>query len=215
MLSYSLSLILSTLFLVVNADCGDNGGALLAWGSQESADASGTNPSIILGFNNAGPFDAAGNPILSIIAVDAGYSSDYYAFNGWTCGQANPNSYPQTTYGPLICTSSLYGDVQTCLTISALNATNATISLQTCVDISTPPVPTQTFEWIGTNYITYGWAFLGAQGPLPLSPSISTDYVPSIVGSGVGAYVSMDYVPGGLPPSTGKEIELILELSDE
>ncbi|KAJ7510474.1 hypothetical protein B0H11DRAFT_2216266 [Mycena galericulata] len=202
--------------LSVNAQCGDNGGAELGWGSQAEADANGANVRTALGFNSKGPFDAAGNPILSVISINSGYDSSFYAFSAFICGQYSPDNYPQTTYGPVI--SAAETSIAQCLTVSELEAANATISLQPCVnDISANPVATQMFEWIGTNYVTYGFAFIGAQSPLPINPSNSTDYTPSIVGSlnKTGGYVRLDYTPGGLPPSTGLETGLILELSDD
>jgi hypothetical protein len=52
---------------------------------------------------------------------------------------------------------------------------------------------------------------------LPIDPTTPTDYVPSLVPATpvIGAYVRLDYSPGGLPPSTGLETGMILELSDE
>ncbi|KAJ7183211.1 hypothetical protein C8R46DRAFT_1066273 [Mycena filopes] len=183
----------------------------LGWGTQAGTDQSG--PQAFLGFNSSGPFDAAGNPILSVVSHA---SDDPDALSAWICGQANPDSYPQTTFGPLV--SDLRGNVTFCLTVSELEAANATVSLLPCVsDISANPVPSQTFEWIGTDYVTYGFAFLGNQTGLPISPSAATDYTPSLVGASntTAAYLRLDYTPGGLPPSTGKETGLILLLSDD
>ncbi|KAJ7621746.1 hypothetical protein DFH06DRAFT_1143485 [Mycena polygramma] len=217
--SISRALFISALFLSATASCGDNGGAELGWGTQADADSNGSNPRTVLGFSSKGPFDAAGNPILGVIATNAGFDSSYYAFSAFICGQANPDSYPQTTWGrsPVISASSPSSDTR-CLTVSPLGAANATVSLLPCInDISTPPPANQTFEWIGTDFITYGFAFLGTTSGLPVDPSASTDYVPSIVNTtdGTAAYLRLDYVPDGLPASTGKETGLILELSDD
>ncbi|KAJ7140720.1 hypothetical protein C8R44DRAFT_974516, partial [Mycena epipterygia] len=199
----------------VNAFCGDNGGAELGWGTQADADGNGANPRTVLGFSSSGPFDAAGNPILSVIATNAGFNSDFYAFNAFICGQDNPDGVPQTTFGPVI---NANGKGTPCLTASALTGSNITVALLPCVnDISANPVPTQTFEWISTHFITYGFAFVGDQSAeAPLDPTKPTDYVPSLVppNVAVGSFVSFDFVPGGLPPSTGQETGLILELSD-
>ncbi|KAJ7749287.1 hypothetical protein DFH07DRAFT_1062377 [Mycena maculata] len=210
--SVSCALFVSALFLSVNAFCGDNGGVELGWGTQAAADANGENPSTVLGFSSSGPFDAAGNPILSVIATNAGFGSSYYAFEAFICGQYNPDSYPQTSFGAVITTASS----EACLTVSALESANATISLQPCVnDISSNPVPTQMFQWVGTNYITYGFAFIGNQS-VPVK-YVATDYVPTLVDATdtTAAYIRLDYAPGGLPPSTGLETGLILELSDD
>ncbi|KAJ7746351.1 hypothetical protein B0H16DRAFT_1889168 [Mycena metata] len=192
----------------VNAFCGDNGGATIGWGSQAQSDQSG--PSAWLGFNSNGPFNAAGNPILTVVG-----SPPEHQFAAFICGQANPDSYPQTTFGPVV---SLTADPSACWTVSALEAANATISLLPCLtDVESNPYPTQMFEWIGTAYITYGFVFLGNQTGLPLDPSVPTDYTPSLVPATntTAAYVRLDYTPGGLPPSTGLETGLILSLSDD
>jgi hypothetical protein len=138
---------------------------------------------------------------------------------------------------PVINTDSISTQTSTplCLTASALGEANITIALLPCVyvplfrhsieanssphrkDISENPVPTQTFQWVGTAFITYGLEFLGNQTGLPIDPTTPTDYVPSLVPATpvIGAYVRLDYSPGGLPPSTGLETGMILELSDE
>jgi hypothetical protein len=85
-------------------------------------------------------------------------------------------------------------------------------------DISANPVPTQTFEWITTDFFTYGFAFIGNQSAeAPLDPTKPTDYVLLLVPPkvAVGSFVSFDFVPGGLPPSTGLETGLTLELADD
>ncbi|KAJ7661303.1 hypothetical protein DFH06DRAFT_1325618 [Mycena polygramma] len=82
-----------------------------------------------------------------------------------------------------------------CLTVSQLGAANATISLLPCINsISSPPPANQTFQWIGTDFITHGFAFLGTTEGLPLDPSVATDYVPSIVNATdtTPAYVRLD-----------------------
>ncbi|KAJ7700688.1 hypothetical protein B0H17DRAFT_1128553 [Mycena rosella] len=216
------ALLLSALLGVsaVNAFCGDNGGAELGFGTQADTDSNGGNPSTVLGFSASGPFDAAGNPILSVIATNAGFDSSFYAFAAFLCGQANPDSYPQTTFGPVINEDSISTQTNTplCLTASALGEANITVALLPCInDISVNPVPTQTFQWIGTDFITYGFEFIGNQSGTPLDPSTPTDYIPSLVSvtNGTGAYLRLDYVPGGLPPSTGRETGMVLALSDD
>ncbi|KAF7356325.1 hypothetical protein MVEN_00964800 [Mycena venus] len=207
MSSFCRTLFISALLglSAVNAWCGDNGGAGLAWGSQAEADKIGFNT--ILGFKSSGPFDTAGNPILTVV------SSFDWSLAAFICGQKNPDSYPQTTFGPVLTISG----PTLCLTISELEAANATISLQPCVnDITANPVPTQMFQWIGTDYITYGFEFIGNQS-VPVDPSSSTDYVPTLVPATniTGAYVRLDYLPDGLPASTGLETGMILNLSDD
>ncbi|KAJ7039650.1 hypothetical protein C8F04DRAFT_1178770 [Mycena alexandri] len=205
----SIFLISSLLSLSgVNAWCGDNGGAVIGWGTQAETDQRG--PNAFLGFNSSGPFDAAGNPILTVVS-----NAQQHEFAAFICGQANPDSYPQTTFGPVI---SLTGDPSLCFTVSELEAANATVSLLPCVTaIQSDPYLTQMFQWIGTAYITYGFVFLGNQTGLPLDPSVATDYTPSLVPATntTAAYLRLDYTPGGLPPSTGLETGLVLILSDD
>lgn len=83
-------------------------------------------------------------------------------------------------------------------------------------DIRANPVPSQSFQWVGTDYITYGFAFLGNQSA-PVDPSVATDYIPTLVPAtnATAAYLRLDYSPGGLPASTGLETGLILDLSDD
>ncbi|KAJ7140721.1 hypothetical protein C8R44DRAFT_866418 [Mycena epipterygia] len=216
------TLLLSALLGIstVTASCGDNGGAELGWGTQSDTDANGGNPRTVLGFSSSGPFDTAGNPILSVIATNAGFNEDFYAYSAFICGQANPDSYPQTTFGPVInqVSISTHTSIPLCLTASALLGSNITVALLPCVnDISVTSVPAQTFEWIGTDFITYGFAFVGNQtAEAPLDPTKPTDYVPSLVGGvNVGSYLSFDFVPEGLPASTGLETGLVLALSDD
>ncbi|KAJ7702810.1 hypothetical protein B0H17DRAFT_1194674 [Mycena rosella] len=85
-----------------------------------------------------------------------------------------------------------------CLTASALGEKSLAIALLPCVnDISGDPVPTQTFQWVSTDFITYGFEFLGNQSGLPLQASTPTDYVPSLVPAtaGIGAHLRLDFAP--------------------
>ncbi|KAJ6608700.1 hypothetical protein B0H10DRAFT_2067064 [Mycena sp. CBHHK59/15] len=203
-------LLLSTLLGLYNvhATCGT---MELGWGTQADTDDNSGNPRTVLGFGSKGPFDAAGKPILSVIATNAGFDESFYAFTAFLCGQANPDSYPQTTFGPVISSSS-----DQCLTISELGVANATVSLAPCVNpVTEIPDATQTFEWIGTDYITYGFVFLGNLTGTPLPPSARTDYTPSIVATDSGSYLRLDYTPDQLPPSTGLETGMVLALSDD
>ncbi|KAJ7616308.1 hypothetical protein DFH06DRAFT_1307096, partial [Mycena polygramma] len=169
--SLSRVLFIATLFLSVTADsCGDNGGAELGWCTQADADSHG--PRAVLDFSSQVALHAAGVPILSVITTNTNY-----AFSAYICGQANPDSYPQTTYG---CPGQICIVARVCVERGTmphrlpLGGANATVSLRVlpCInDISTPPLANQTFEWIGTDFITYGFAFLGTTSGLPLDPS--------------------------------------------
>ncbi|KAF7353432.1 hypothetical protein MSAN_01532400 [Mycena sanguinolenta] len=149
-ISRAKTLLISTLLGISVASaqfCGDNGGAELGWGTQAGADANEANVPTVLGFNSNGPFDSDGNPILTVIATNAGFDASFYAFRAWICdsGSGRPS------YGAIIPADGLL-----CLTASALETSNITFSMQPCVnDISTPPVATQTFEWNENGFITY------------------------------------------------------------
>ncbi|KAJ7140718.1 hypothetical protein C8R44DRAFT_866415 [Mycena epipterygia] len=206
----------------------------LGWGTQADADGNGANVRTVLGFSASGPFDGVENPILSVIATNAGFDSDFYAFAAFIYGQANPNDAPQITFDPVINADSISthtsiplcltasaltgsninvnGKGALCLTASALTGSNITVALLPCVNyISASPVPTQIFEWISTDFVTYGFAFVGDESAEnPLDSTKPTDYVRVQV----GAYLSFDFVPGRPPPSMGHEPGLILELAD-
>ncbi|KAJ6453363.1 hypothetical protein C8R45DRAFT_1112523 [Mycena sanguinolenta] len=234
------TVLVSTLLLGisgVNASCGDNGGAELGWGTMAAADRNGENVNTALGFKSTGPFDAEGNPILTVIATNAGFDSSFYSFNAWICGQ-NTVGFQQTTYGYIHsqvryslrlktevvrpANSAMLGaagvETSLCLTASAIETTDITLSMQPCVnDISTPPVPTQTFEWNENGeFITYYLVFLGNTTGLPLAETANTDYTPSLVPATdtTGAYIRLDYTPGALVPLTGGQNGIVLELSD-
>ncbi|KAF8216878.1 hypothetical protein K438DRAFT_1748030 [Mycena galopus ATCC 62051] len=136
----------------------------LAWGSQGGADKDGF--STFLELNSTGPFDSAGNPILTVVHnfSDANLAA-------FLCGRKNPDSYPQTTFGPPVFTEL---GPPLCLTVFRLGAKNVTISLS-YIDV------------IGTRYRTsiaynfkYGIEFISKQSVL-VDPSSSTDYIPTLV----------------------------------
>ncbi|KAJ7140712.1 hypothetical protein C8R44DRAFT_237017 [Mycena epipterygia] len=207
---------------VVNAECSDNGGGELGWGTQAAADGNDDHVQTVLGFSSSGPFNAAGNPILSVVATNAGFNPDFFPFAAFICGENNPDGAPRSTFGPVINQDSIdspgSGQTPLCLTASALTGSNITLALLPCVnDISTNPVPTQTFEWVTTEFDTFAFNFIGDQSAeAPLDPTKPTDYVPSLVppNVAVGSFVSIEFVPEGLPPLTGHETGLILELVD-
>lgn len=123
----------------------------LGWGTQAAADANGANVPTVLGFNSKGPFDAAGHPILSIIATNAGFNSDFYAFTAFICGQTAANSFgyvkwilcalqvliASVQYSSILSASSP-SNAPLCLTASALGVPNITLSLLPCVYVPLP-----------------------------------------------------------------------------
>ncbi|KAJ7163941.1 hypothetical protein C8R43DRAFT_946756 [Mycena crocata] len=211
----------------VHARCGDNGVPNLSatpqelgWGAQADTDSNGGDPRTVLGFSSSGPFDAAGTTVVGVIATDAGWDPSYYAFSAFLYGQSNPQLVPADNIwvlGWLDQYVLLVDDAQT--------------GYQR--DVERCPVPhdfraqgsqrhrfagaLSTFEWIGTEYITYSFVFLSNQSGTPLDPGASTDYTSTIVAATntSAAYLRLDYTPGGLPPSTGLETGLVLALSDD
>jgi hypothetical protein len=61
------------------------------------------------------------------------------------------------------------------------------------------------------------FAFVGNQtAEAPLDPTKPTEYMPSLIsGVKVGSYLSFDFVPEGLPASTGLETGVVLALGDD
>ncbi|KAJ7654321.1 hypothetical protein B0H17DRAFT_1099928 [Mycena rosella] len=213
---HSLTLVVGALLAVsaVNSFCADDGATVNAHinppltvfslGTPADADSNGDHPHTVLGLSTSGPFDAAGNALLSVIALNAGFDPGFFAFFAFICGQTNPDSFPQTRFGPVISATT---DSPFCLAASVLGEQNITIPLLN--DISM-------FQWVGTVFETYALEFLGNQSGLPLDPSTPTDYVPSLVPAtvGIGVHVRLAYSPGGLPPSTGHETGMVLDLVD-
>ncbi|KAJ7808552.1 hypothetical protein B0H13DRAFT_1928447 [Mycena leptocephala] len=193
--------------------CGDNGRAELQWGAQ--AGSGGT----VLGFSPSGPFDAEGNPILSVIALNAGFNVDFFAFNAYICG-ASPDE--ETSFGlppspcriaPPSASPPPHSRAQTSPYRSSPACTHPFLPLGIHLHA---PAPTQMFQWVTTEFVSYGWAFLGNQST-PVDATAATNYPPALVPEvpAVGAFVRLAFVPGGLAPSTGTEPGLVLELSDE
>ncbi|KAJ7195174.1 hypothetical protein GGX14DRAFT_677240 [Mycena pura] len=96
----------------------------------------------------------------------------------------------------------------TCLTASSLDGANITLSQAACIAPLTGtagggvPDASQTFQWT----VQVGGAFTPLDALVFLgnrTVGAPTDYVPSLVGSGVGAYVSLQFQPRALDPAAG------------
>ncbi|KAJ7221359.1 hypothetical protein GGX14DRAFT_540516 [Mycena pura] len=102
-------------------------------------------------------------------------------------------------------------DVSTnlCLTASSLGSANITISQEACITPLTGdggvPDPSQTFQWTIVN----GTAAMDSFVFIGDGVGAATNYVPSVVGSGVGAYVSLQFQPSGLDSAADAEGLLI------
>ncbi|KAJ7838604.1 hypothetical protein B0H14DRAFT_2588447 [Mycena olivaceomarginata] len=109
--------------------CGECPRPLWGWrrgagrGTQAEADHGvGTH----LGFSSGGPFDAAKNPILRVIP------NFYHSLEVFKCGQVNSESYRQTTFGPVLSTTTDFFE-PLCPTASARGVPDITLSLLPCV----------------------------------------------------------------------------------
>jgi len=100
-------------------------------------------------------------------------------------------------------------DSNLCLTASFDNLNNMTITRATCIQpLSAVPDPTQAWQWAADEIqhilepiVLDQLVFIGTQATEVLAPGSATNYVPTIVGSGVGAYVALKEALGGVNPA--------------
>jgi len=96
-----------------------------------------------------------------------------------------------------------------CLTANFNNLNNMTITRSTCIQpLNLVPDPTQAWQWAVTETqhvvdltVLDSLAFIGTQATQVLAIGSSTNYVPRIVGTGVGAYVALTLDVGGVNPA--------------
>jgi hypothetical protein len=95
-----------------------------------------------------------------------------------------------------------------CLTASFLDLPNITITRASCINpLTDTPFFTQAWQWTveefnGTMlHVVNPLVFMGTQSITALTVGTPTNYVPTLVGSGVGAYVAFDWLPGELDPA--------------
>ncbi|KAJ7679967.1 hypothetical protein B0H17DRAFT_1232638 [Mycena rosella] len=95
-----------------------------------------------------------------------------------------------------------------CLTASALDIPNITITRASCINLLTDtPFFTQAWQWTVAEFngtmlpVVDSLVFMGTQSLTALTFGTPTNYVPKLVGSGVGAYVAFDWLPGELDPA--------------
>jgi hypothetical protein len=105
---------------------------------------------------------------------------------------------------------SAIGDISTnlCLTASALEFPNITITRASCINpLNEVPFFTQGWQWTVPEFngtILPGvdsLVFMGAQNNTALTFGTPTNYVPALVGKGVGAYIAFNWLPGELDPA--------------
>ncbi|KAJ6565664.1 hypothetical protein B0H10DRAFT_2338486 [Mycena sp. CBHHK59/15] len=95
-----------------------------------------------------------------------------------------------------------------CLTASSLNLANTTITRASCINpLTDTPFFTQAWQWTVEEFngtmlpVVDSLVFMGTQSITTLTVGTPTNYVPTLVGSGVGAYVALDWLPGELDPA--------------
>ncbi|KAJ7495263.1 hypothetical protein FB451DRAFT_1164003 [Mycena latifolia] len=107
-----------------------------------------------------------------------------------------------------------------CLTASALDLPNTTITRASCINALTDtPFFTQAWQWSVEEFngtmlpVVDSLVFMGLQSITALPSGTPTNYVPTLVGSGVGAYVALDWLPGELDPADGTSTGRLRECS--
>ncbi|KAF7359854.1 hypothetical protein MVEN_00710800 [Mycena venus] len=97
-----------------------------------------------------------------------------------------------------------------CLTANFNNLNNMTITRATCIQpLNLVPDPTQAWQWSASENqhvvvptVLDSLVFIGTQATSVLAIGSLTNYVPTLVGTGVGAYVALEHDVGGLNPAT-------------
>ncbi|KAJ7208672.1 hypothetical protein GGX14DRAFT_633625 [Mycena pura] len=96
-----------------------------------------------------------------------------------------------------------------CLTANFANLNNMTITRAACIQpLDAVPDPTQAWQWSAFEdrhmlepSVLDALAFIGTQAVSVLDTGTTTNYVPTLVGTGVGAYVALKEDVGGLDPA--------------
>ncbi|KAJ7105518.1 hypothetical protein C8R44DRAFT_745683 [Mycena epipterygia] len=96
-----------------------------------------------------------------------------------------------------------------CLTASSFNLPNITITRESCINpLDEAPAFAQAWQWTVSEVnravvpeVVDSLVFMGTQSNIALALGTPTNYVPTLVGSGVGAYVALDWLPGELDPA--------------
>ncbi|KAJ7112323.1 hypothetical protein C8R44DRAFT_932870, partial [Mycena epipterygia] len=104
-----------------------------------------------------------------------------------------------------------------CLTASSLEFPNITITRASCINpLNEVPWFTQAWQWsVSENNGTIlpvvdSLVFMGTQSTAPLTFGTPTNYIPALQGSGVGAYVALNFLPGELDPAAAPSVPGLL-----
>ncbi|KAJ6569023.1 hypothetical protein B0H19DRAFT_1232055 [Mycena capillaripes] len=100
-------------------------------------------------------------------------------------------------------------DSNLCLTASFSDLQNMTITRATCINtLDVVPDPTQAWQWSASENqhvlvptVLDQLVFIGPQATSVLAIGSTTNYVPTLVGTGVGAFVALEQDLGGLNPA--------------
>ncbi|KAJ7053151.1 hypothetical protein C8F01DRAFT_1375322 [Mycena amicta] len=109
-------------------------------------------------------------------------------------------------------------DSNLCLTASFSNLQNMTITRAPCINsLGLVPDPTQAWQWSAseTQHVVVATVldqlvFIGTQATSVLVIGSTTNYVPTLVGTGVGAYVALEHDLGGLDPADAATVPGLL-----
>ncbi|KAJ7894068.1 hypothetical protein B0H13DRAFT_2339447 [Mycena leptocephala] len=112
------------------------------------------------------------------------------------------------------------GDIDSnlCLTASFSNLQNMTITRATCINpLNLVPDPTQAWQWATSENqhvvvatVLDQLMFIGTQASSVLAIGSTTNYVPTLVGTGVGAYVALEHDIGAVDPADAATVPGLL-----
>ncbi|KAJ7434563.1 hypothetical protein FB451DRAFT_1195270 [Mycena latifolia] len=111
--------------------------------------------------------------------------------------------------GNVNCSAIADTDSNLCLTASFSDLQNMTITRATCINpLGLEPDPTQAWQWAASEdqhvvvpTVLDQLVFIGTQATSVLAIGTTTNYVPTLVGTGVGAFVALEHDLGGVNPA--------------
>jgi hypothetical protein len=109
-------------------------------------------------------------------------------------------------------------DSNLCLTASFSNLQNMTITRATCINpLNLVPDPTQAWQWATSENqhvvvatVLDQLMFIGTQASSVLAIGSTTNYIPTLVGTGVGAYVALEHDIGAVDPADAATVPGLL-----
>jgi hypothetical protein len=116
------------------------------------------------------------------------------------------------------CSAIADSDSNLCLTASFSNLQNMTIIRAPCINsLGLVPDPTQAWQWSASENqhvvvatVLDQLVFIGTQATSVLAIGSTTNYVPTLVGTGVGAYVALEHDLGELDPADAATVPGLL-----